>query len=172
MDSCCIASSLSVYFQHRVFVDQADFTYYVIFVYLTYTLEMCVGISTSCMPSLARLHKEKTGIKLHSVVSSMGSPFRSFRKSMGTSSQASSKGLSIEKYSTESPHTSIRSDSVHGLQAHETSHTEDDRSLVANQNFSQLSNDSRIHRSVDISQTVVVTSHGERASENWGRTYP
>ncbi|KAF2867712.1 hypothetical protein BDV95DRAFT_444041, partial [Massariosphaeria phaeospora] len=56
---CCCASSLSIYWQYRIFKNQSDYTYYVIFVFLTYIIEMSVGISTSCMPSLARLHKDK-----------------------------------------------------------------------------------------------------------------
>lgn len=56
---CCCASSVTLYFQHRIWRNQSDYTYYVVFVYLGYTIEMCVGISTACMPSLARLHKDR-----------------------------------------------------------------------------------------------------------------
>lgn len=74
--SCCVASSLSVYFQLRITQNQNDFLYHVVFVFLTYIMEMCVGISASCMPSLALLHKHRTGVKVNAILSAIGSHFR------------------------------------------------------------------------------------------------
>ncbi|KAF2731139.1 hypothetical protein EJ04DRAFT_584180 [Polyplosphaeria fusca] len=76
--TCCVASTVSIYFQTRLYENANDFTFYVVFIYLAYTLEVCVAISISCMPSLARLHKDKTGAKVNSVAASLGFPFRSF----------------------------------------------------------------------------------------------
>jgi hypothetical protein len=54
---CCIASSVTVYFQYKIKKDQNDFTHHLVFNWLSYTIETGVGISASCMPSLGRLCK-------------------------------------------------------------------------------------------------------------------
>jgi len=57
--SACTASSLTVYFFNLIRIHRTDYLYYVNFVGLMVTVEMCVGISVSCMPLIARLHKAK-----------------------------------------------------------------------------------------------------------------
>ncbi|KAF2176055.1 hypothetical protein K469DRAFT_38253 [Zopfia rhizophila CBS 207.26] len=149
---CCVASSLSVYFQHRIYENQTDFTYYVVFVYLTYTLEMCAGISTSCMQSLARLHRDKTGAKFNSIVSSLWFPFRSLCKSTNASSHTGSKASTLEGYPKGSPYAFMGDDSILGSQSHEMSHVESEPTPAANQHLGRPLPHDRIHFSVDISQ--------------------
>lgn len=111
---CCMASSVTLYFQHRIWKNQNDYTYYVVFVYLSYTIEMCVGISTSCMPSLARLHKANSG-KLSTVATSLG--FRSSRKT--THGSNSSRLSTIEGYPKKSPYTYMEEEWENGSGGHE-----------------------------------------------------
>ncbi|KAH9983503.1 hypothetical protein F4779DRAFT_640417 [Xylariaceae sp. FL0662B] len=49
----CVASSLSIYFKHMLNNRLNDYTYWIYPVLLMALLEMCVGISCSCMPSAA-----------------------------------------------------------------------------------------------------------------------
>ena len=161
-----------MYFQRRVYVDQSDFTYYVVFVYLTYTLEMCVGISTSCMPSLARLHKDKTGAKLNKITSSLRSPFSSFRKSIGSSNRTDSTGSLFEKHSKSSSFSSSETGSEGGLQLSGNNHEHCGHTLTADQKLNKASSDGQIHRSVAISQTVAVASSAGSSSDMWDKNYP
>jgi len=121
---CCVASSLSVYFQHRIYTNQNDFSYYVAFVYLTYILEMCVGISTSCMPSLARLHKDKTGEKIKSMLVSMGSRFRSRKRTNATHHSGSSHSVIVR--SEKSPYAFMEDGSLLESQSRERSFDTDE----------------------------------------------
>ncbi|RAK98109.1 uncharacterized protein BO80DRAFT_314497, partial [Aspergillus ibericus CBS 121593] len=49
----CVASSLSIYFRTLLNSHEDDFTYYTLKVFLMAIVEMCVGITTSSMPSMA-----------------------------------------------------------------------------------------------------------------------
>ncbi|KAF2704075.1 hypothetical protein K504DRAFT_391376 [Pleomassaria siparia CBS 279.74] len=51
----CIASSLSIVYKHKLAGHIDDFTYWTYPILLMALVEMCVGISCSCMPSLAAL---------------------------------------------------------------------------------------------------------------------
>jgi len=53
--SACLASSLSIYYKSVLDADIADYTYRVLPPVLMALVEMCVGISASCMPALARM---------------------------------------------------------------------------------------------------------------------
>src|SRR5690242_12412801 len=70
---------------------------------------MCVGISTSCMPSLARLHKTN-GPKLSSIASSLG--FTSRRKT--TNNSNNSRLSTIDGYPKKSPYTYMEEESDPG----------------------------------------------------------
>jgi hypothetical protein len=149
-----------VYFQHRIYKDQSDFTYNVAFVYLTYCLEMTVGISTSCMPSLARLHKDKSGTKFNSIVSSLGFPFRSFRKSTNVSSRGGSGDSSLGAYPKKNPYTYMEDDSILESQSHEMDHVESE-SAPANQYLGQSVSRDQNQFSVQVGQ-----------NETWGKFRP
>ncbi|KAJ2997401.1 hypothetical protein NUW58_g667 [Xylaria curta] len=57
----CVASSLSIYFKHLLDSHLNDYTYWIYPVLLTALIEMCVGISCSCMPSTAGFFKGGSG---------------------------------------------------------------------------------------------------------------
>ncbi|KAK8047543.1 hypothetical protein PG996_015607 [Apiospora saccharicola] len=57
----CIASSLSIYFKHNLNHHMDDYTFRTYPVLLMALIEMCVGISCSCMPSAAGFLKNKGG---------------------------------------------------------------------------------------------------------------
>jgi hypothetical protein len=105
---CCVASSLAVYFQYRIWRNQNDYTYWVIYVLLAYSIEMCVGISTSCMPSFARLHKDgkSKGRTWGLVSSALSSPFSKILNSKNTSSACSESKASSsnDDYPIKSPY--------------------------------------------------------------------
>jgi hypothetical protein len=127
MNSCCVASSLSVYFQHRIYADQSDYTYHVVYVYLVYTLEMTVGISTSCMPALARLHRDKKGVKLNSILSSLRLPLFNSSKSSKSSSHPRPTGPSLENYPRKRPYAHIMDDSLLRSEAREMDHVDSEQ---------------------------------------------
>ncbi|PYI08310.1 hypothetical protein BO78DRAFT_441673 [Aspergillus sclerotiicarbonarius CBS 121057] len=49
----CVASSLSIYFKTLLNSHECDFSYYTLKVFIMAIVEMCVGITTSAMPSMA-----------------------------------------------------------------------------------------------------------------------
>ncbi|KAL4947595.1 hypothetical protein BDW69DRAFT_178103 [Aspergillus filifer] len=55
--AACIASSLSIYYKHSLFLHPEDFSYYTLPVLIMCIMEMCVGITASCMPSMALLFR-------------------------------------------------------------------------------------------------------------------
>ena len=68
-----------------------DYTYYVVPVQVMFVLEMCVGVSASCMPALARLEKEHRD-KLNSAGSNLSLHLRGvFRTGRTMSSSTPSK---------------------------------------------------------------------------------
>lgn len=120
------------------------------------------------MPSLARLHKDTTGEKFNSIVSSLGFPVRSLRKSTNVSSYTGSKESTLEGYPKKSWYASMEDDSILGSQSHEISHVESEPTPAANQHFRRPLPHDRIHFSVDISQTVAAVPPRERDIESWG----
>ena len=54
----CIASSLSIFFKHRLTQGAADITYETMPVFITALVEMCIGIVIACMPSAAKCARE------------------------------------------------------------------------------------------------------------------
>ncbi|KAK9423448.1 hypothetical protein SUNI508_14028 [Seiridium unicorne] len=57
----CVASSLSIYFKYKLDLHLDDYTYWIYPVLLMALVEMCVGISCSCMPSAAGFFKNRSG---------------------------------------------------------------------------------------------------------------
>jgi hypothetical protein len=155
-----------VYFQQKIYKDQSDFTYNVAFVYLTYCLEMTVGISTSCMPSLARLHKDKTGTKFNSIVSSIGYPFRSSRKSTASSRRAGSEDSSLATCPKKSPYSYMEDDSVLESQSHEMSCVESE-SFREEQHLDRSLPHGLSHFSVDFGQNAAADPDRERSNQAW-----
>jgi hypothetical protein len=60
---------------NRLMENYDDYTYYVVLVEVLFVVEMCVGISASCMPVLALLTKEHRG-KLRSARSTISASLR------------------------------------------------------------------------------------------------
>ncbi|EED20041.1 conserved hypothetical protein [Talaromyces stipitatus ATCC 10500] len=58
----CVASSLSIYFKNRLDHHTEDFSYYTLPVLIMCLVEMCVGITASCMPSMALFFRTKGGV--------------------------------------------------------------------------------------------------------------
>lgn len=56
----CVASSLSIYFKYNLSGHQDDYTYWTVPVLMMALVEMCVGISCSCMPTTAGFFKGKS----------------------------------------------------------------------------------------------------------------
>ncbi|KAF2474020.1 uncharacterized protein BDR25DRAFT_385462, partial [Lindgomyces ingoldianus] len=79
----CIASSMSIVFKHKLNDHINDYTYWTYPVLLLALLEMCVGISCSCMPSTAafRRYLQKKGVSLTTWGSSLLTPLRSMFQS-------------------------------------------------------------------------------------------
>ena len=96
--SACIASSLTIYFKHKLEEHQNDYTYWVMPVLLMALVEMCVGISCACMPSAAGFFRSKAGdgSKLWSTnaFSMLRSLLRSRQSSAGRSNKS---GPSFDK---------------------------------------------------------------------------
>ncbi|KAH8889142.1 hypothetical protein GQ53DRAFT_723925 [Thozetella sp. PMI_491] len=59
--AACVASSLSIYFKHVLGNNLTDYTYWIYPVLLMALLEMCIGISCSCMPSATGFFKSTFG---------------------------------------------------------------------------------------------------------------
>ncbi|KAH8700863.1 hypothetical protein BGW36DRAFT_447692 [Talaromyces proteolyticus] len=57
----CVASSLSIYFKNKLDHHTDDFSYYTLPVLTMCLVEMCVGITASCMPSMALFFRTKGG---------------------------------------------------------------------------------------------------------------
>ncbi|KAL4816097.1 hypothetical protein BDW67DRAFT_163010 [Aspergillus spinulosporus] len=57
--AACIASSLSIYYKHSLYHHSDDFSYYTLPVLIMCIMEMCVGITASCMPSMALLFRSE-----------------------------------------------------------------------------------------------------------------
>ncbi|KAJ4305905.1 hypothetical protein N0V90_001438 [Kalmusia sp. IMI 367209] len=146
---CCCASSVTLYFQHRIYLNQSDYTYYVVFVYLGYTIEMCVGISTACMPSLARLHKDRN-------TASSSSAYGSSRKN--TNNSHNSRLSTIEGYPKRSPYLHMEEASERGASSHELgrmpSHAD------ATESHSYLGSNTGIALSLPQSSQECKVSHG------------
>ncbi|KAF2877113.1 hypothetical protein BDV95DRAFT_558493 [Massariosphaeria phaeospora] len=83
---CCIASSVTLYFQHVLKKFPTDSTYWLSFILLSYMTETCVGISTACMPSLARLCRHHN-IDIGSIISRVSFPRKARTAPMAADSQ-------------------------------------------------------------------------------------
>ncbi|KAL4976057.1 hypothetical protein BDW66DRAFT_60329 [Aspergillus desertorum] len=57
--AACIASSLSIYYKHSLYHHSDDFSYHTLPVLIMCIMEMCVGITASCMPSMALLFRSE-----------------------------------------------------------------------------------------------------------------
>lgn len=133
---CCAASSVAVYFQYTIWRNQSDYTYWVIFVLLAYSVEMCVGICTSCMPSLARLHKHgknKGGQQRSGLFSfGLGSTISKMLKSNNTSSD--SKSSTMDKSSSKSSYMNIEESVIESHEMNNRSYPTPMESDVAKSN--------------------------------------
>lgn len=59
--SACVTSSLSIVYKHKLSGHLGDFTYWTYPILLMALVEMCVGISCSCMPASAALWRYFNG---------------------------------------------------------------------------------------------------------------
>jgi hypothetical protein len=109
------------------------------------------------MPSLARLHKDKTGKKFNSIVSSLGFPFRSLRKSINVSTRAGSRDSSLAAYPKKNPYTYMEDDSILESQSHEMDHVENE-SATASERLGQSLSQDQNQNSVNVGQ-----------NETWGK---
>ncbi|KAJ3571854.1 hypothetical protein NPX13_g5237 [Xylaria arbuscula] len=83
----CVASSLSIVFKQLLDNHLGDYTYWIYPVLLTALVEMCVGISASCMPSTAGFFKgskEIWGRRSNSALSSLRGLFGGRKNSSTT----------------------------------------------------------------------------------------
>lgn len=111
--SACIASSLTVYFFNLIRIRRTDHLYYVALVGLMVTVEMCVGISVSCMPLIARLYKAKKET-LKSNLSVVGRGF----KNVVYSTKAQKISEKEDGYSENGTYTHIEATKKNGAPAH------------------------------------------------------
>lgn len=148
----CLASSVSVYFQQYLVNHKDDYLYYVVYVILCYLIEMCVGISVACMPSVARLHKDK-GPKIRSFMSSMGFPTR-IASSTDPKSTGSKSRPKRRLYAFQDDSLLITSSSTKS----ETPRTPAPVRQVP---------DDQIHLTVNISQTSTVWGKESAQTDRW-----
>ncbi|CAI6285243.1 unnamed protein product [Periconia digitata] len=161
---CCIASSLSVYYQYRITKDQSDYTYHVAYVYLIYTLEMCIGISTSCMPHIAQLYRNKRGQRASSATRSVRLPWISPHQSHNQS-YTLSKVSTLPGYATKSPYTNITDDPMVRPELYEMDRIVNEYGSHRDPNSGVSFPRDRVHRSVVISQSSVKIPQKKNISE-------
>lgn len=53
--SACVASSLTIYFKYKFAANPLDVTYEAMPIILSSLVEMCVGVTASCMPAMSHL---------------------------------------------------------------------------------------------------------------------
>lgn len=87
--SACVASSLSIVFNHKVEQNVADYTYWIYPTLLMALLEMCTGIICSSMPALAGFFKSAPGKRLMT----WGSSFLNVSTRYGGMSTTNSRNL-------------------------------------------------------------------------------
>ncbi|KAK5997453.1 hypothetical protein PT974_02814 [Cladobotryum mycophilum] len=88
----CIASSLSIYFKHKLNSRLNDYTFWIYPVLLMALVEMCVGITCACMPSAAGFFKKRAS----SASSSSGGNVLSMLRSLLRSSRQGSARESLD----------------------------------------------------------------------------
>ncbi|EAT88234.2 hypothetical protein SNOG_04474 [Parastagonospora nodorum SN15] len=105
---CCVASSLSIVYKHKLNGKLGDFTWWTYPILLMALVEMCVGISASCMPATAAFWRHVFGQSSENPTgrslwaSRIFMPIRSLVRSKGSSHY--SKNSSGSSWARQSSH--------------------------------------------------------------------
>ncbi|KAI9924228.1 hypothetical protein ASPWEDRAFT_42662 [Aspergillus wentii DTO 134E9] len=151
--AACVASSLSIYFKDHLDHHQDDYTYYTLPVLLMALVEMCVGISASCMPPLTHLFKHGN-LQWSKVSSVILRPFQSLHsgswKGSNNSRGSGGSGWS-EGALKKNNYTNMK---VANKNEHELSHVKSIRTFIRGGRTPDGDDDDGIHLKYGISQDV------------------